>query len=290
VNDEERDEESGVYILENLRVNEVSLVDRAANGRRFLVWKRDEGSENVKDTIQAVADVATEKEATLVESVAKYELSEDAQAALVSAHRLLEGFSDEIPAEALREFGLAAASEEVEEEETVEASAELTEEAVAEPSEEEVAKSAEVEPVLKAAQDRIAELEAILKSERDEQILKADIKRASEDFGSIPGVESEALGRVINELRKAAPDSLKALETTLDRIAKAHEAGTDGAFVEVGKSTPVVESGSALDRIEQLVQERIAKGLNDDRPSAFQDVTRLHPEVYGEYYAERFNK
>ena len=283
---------SGATILEDLRVDEVSLVDRAANGRRFLVWKRDEGTKTVKDTIQAVADTATDKEEALVEGVQKYEISEDARAALVSAHRLLEGFSDEIPAEALQAFGLAAQTEADDEEEgeALEASPEASEEVIEEPSEEEVAKAVEAEPVLKAAQDRIAELEAVLKSERDEKVLKADIESVEKNFGVVPGVQSDELGKVFGELRKAAPESLKALEATFSRIAKAHQAEASGAFTEAGKATATVATGSALERIDQLVEERISKGLNNDRPSAFADVTRLHSNLYGEYVAERSTK
>ena len=104
--DEAHEPQPGITLLEDLQVHEVSLVDRAANGRRFLVWKNAKGK-NVKDSIQAVADTATDKEEAILQSVEKMAMSEDAQAALLTAHRLIEGYSDEITDEMVQAFGLS---------------------------------------------------------------------------------------------------------------------------------------------------------------------------------------
>tara|TARA_R110000823_G_scaffold189739_1_gene321551 strand:+ start:883 stop:1725 length:843 start_codon:yes stop_codon:yes gene_type:complete len=280
VQDEAHEPQPGITLLEDLQVHEVSLVDRAANGRRFLIWKNAKGK-NVKDSIQAVADTATDKEEAILQSVEKMAMSEDAQAALITAHRLIEGYSDEITDEMVQAFGLSPVAVEIEEEA-----------AIQEPVDEPIAKAEEpeIEPVLKAANDRIAELENVLKSERDERILKADVERVSVDFGSIPGVIADELGQVLSELRKAAPDALAVIEKTLTRIATAQGAEASGLLGEAGKTTAVASTGSALDRIEGLVGERIVKGLDKSRAAAFATVTRLHPELYGEYAAERLNQ
>ena len=275
----------GAYLLEDLTVDEVSLVDRAANGRRFLIWKNHPKKDRtVKDTLTAVADVATEREPELLEAVAKFDLSEDAQAALTTAHRILEGFADEIPADALTAFGLGSA-EVAKEEEPEE---EITEEPTID--EEEPVEKAEVSPVLKAAQDRIAELEAVLKAERDERVLKADGEAIAENFGGIAGVKADELAPVWGELRKAAPEALKVLETTFGRIAKAATAKAEGLLDEAGKTTSVNVAGSAWDRIEQLAQDRVRKGLNDSKAKAIDFVLKTEPQLYGEYLAERNQK
>jgi len=283
----ERPASQEATLLENLTVDEVSLVDRAANGRRFLVWKNHQRGTPMKDTLNAVAEVATEREADLIEAVAKLDLSEDAQAALTTAHRILVGFADEIPAEALSAFGLAGAPAEVAKDEP-EADAEEPEAAAIEDEPAEVEKAAdELDPVLKAANDRIAELEAVLKAERDERVLKADTESIADRFGALPGVKADELAPVWGELRKAAPDALKVIEDTFGRLTAASVAKAEGLLSETGKTTAVEAAGSAWDRIEQLAQDRVRKGLDENKAKAIDTVLKTEPKLYGEYLAER---
>jgi anti-anti-sigma factor len=172
-------ESEGPMVLEDLRVDEVSLVDRAANGRRFLIWKRNGGKHKMHDTIQAVADTATEKEEALISSVAKLEMSDDARSALTAAHRLLEGFADEIGEEALAAFAAASGiivAAPVDDPAAV-AEDELSDEVAAD---EAVIKTAEIEPILKAALDRIAELESVAKAAEAAAELTADVARCAD--------------------------------------------------------------------------------------------------------------
>lgn len=268
----------GVTILEDLRVDEVSLVDRAANGRRFLVWKRDGGNTKMKDTIQAVADTATDKEAALVEAVAKLEMSDDAREALTAAHRLLEGFSDEIGEDALGAFAAAAGIAAPAAVADDEPAADGEEVAADEPAGDDVAKA--VEPVLKAALDRIAELEAVAKAAEAEAILKADVARCASDFAPIPGADAEALGAMFGELRKAAPGSLATIETLLGRVAKAFEAKGDGLLDEVGKNTGIITGDdTALGRLTQIAEERVAKGIDPNLAAAFVAAMSANPAL-----------
>jgi hypothetical protein len=277
-------------VLEDLRVDEVSLVDRAANGRRFLIWKRNGGKHKMHDTIQAVADTATEKEEALISSVAKLEMSDDARSALTAAHRLLEGFADEIGEEALAAFAAASGiivAAPVDDPAAV-AEDELSDEVAAD---EAVIKTAEIEPILKAALDRIAELESVAKAAEAAAELTADVARCAEMFSVIPGADSDALGAMFFELRKVAPTSFATIDVLLSRAAKAFDAKTSGLLDEVGKASGVITGAdTALGRLTQIAEERVAKGIEPNLAAAFVAAMSSNPDLAERQRSEHLSK
>lgn len=81
--------------LQGLEVKEVSLVDRAANKRKFLMLKNAGGDQGMHDIVKELLETEAIDEGKLKE-ITKC-LSPEAEQAAIGALRLLQGFSDEIP-------------------------------------------------------------------------------------------------------------------------------------------------------------------------------------------------
>lgn len=95
--------------LKGLEVKEVSLVDRAANKRKFLMTKSERG-ENMHEVFKELLETEAIGEPKLAEVIKC--LSPEAQQAVTGALRLLQGFSDEIPMDVFASLmGLCAGDE-----------------------------------------------------------------------------------------------------------------------------------------------------------------------------------
>lgn len=94
--------------LRDLETKEVSLVTRAANKRTFLILKNQEGDPmDGEDILKAVLDSDIENEAQVDEVMKSAELSDQAQAAIKGALRLVAAYKDEVPAEVVNKlFGV----------------------------------------------------------------------------------------------------------------------------------------------------------------------------------------
>jgi hypothetical protein len=206
---------------------------------------------------------------------------------------LLDAFRDEIPSDTLNGLADAAGMDRYEEETNPEK------------GDEQSAKSAgdilkdtdlpeELRPTIEAlwksseaATARVAELESVLKSERDERLTKAETDRISKSYGHVPGADAPKVAALLIDIRKSNPDHAAAIEELLAATEQAMVAKSTGAFEETGVSTTEVTSGSAWGRIEGMANELVTKGDSPNRAKAIDKVLTDHPELYADYLSEK---
>ena len=291
------------YILSDLDVFEVSLVSKPANGRSFYMTKNaDEESYTMDEKLLAILETPAANEAAFdaVIEKAEHELSEDAVRAVRAALRLLDAFRDEIPSDTLNGLADAAGMDRFEEMNNPEKGHGMYDDMKkdAEPEEADVIKSADlpeelrptIEAIWKSNQEyaaRVSELENVLKSERDERLVKAETERVSKSYGHVPGAEAHKVADLLIAVRKGSPEHAEAIEELLSATEKAMVAKQDGAFEETGVSTTEVTSGSAWGRIEGKAEELVQKGEAQNRAKAIDQVLTDNPELYAEYLSEK---
>ena len=287
------------YLLHDLDVFEVSLVRKPANGRSFYMTKSaDKEIESMDDEkFMAILETPTENESKLDE-VIKEEMSHDAVRAVRAALRLLDAFKDEIPSETLAGLADAAGMDmHMEEEKAMHRMYKDDEEATPEP---EVALKSddipeELRPHIEAlwksnqeAQEKVSALEEVLKSERDEKLLRAESDRVTKEFGHVPGMDAPKLAQLLINIRKSAPDSAEGIESLLSATERAMVAKEGGAFEEAGTTvTPDPVAATAWGRIEAMATELVQKGETESRSTAIDQVLTDNPQLYADYLNEK---
>jgi phage tail tape-measure protein len=88
--------------LKNLKAREVSLVDRAAIKRRFLILKEDSA---MSDILKSVLETDLENESKVDEILKAAGIGEEAVAAVKGSMRLLTAYKDELPDDILATIG-----------------------------------------------------------------------------------------------------------------------------------------------------------------------------------------
>ena len=88
-----------ITALTELETVEVSLVPQGANlKKRFPILKKNEGT-NMSDILHAVIDAETSDDSQFANVAKSADLSEEAQAAIVGAMKILNAYSDVVPAQ-----------------------------------------------------------------------------------------------------------------------------------------------------------------------------------------------
>lgn len=289
------------FLLQDLEVFEVSLVKKPANGRTFYMRKAADEEIKMDEKILAVIDTPAENEAKL-DAVLKEEMSEDAVRAVRAALRLLDAFKDEIPSDTLAGLADAAGMDHMMEEKMLMGDEEKgykmrKGDEATEP--EALLKSAdipaELRPTIEAlwksneeSAKRVEQLEAVLKAERDEQLLASETERVEKSFSHVPGLESGKLAAMLIELRKSAPTSADGVEEVLAATEAAMVAKESGAFEEAGQSVATEPTEStAWGRVKAMASELVTKGEHDTQAQAIDDVLTRNPELYAAYLAEK---
>lgn len=285
------------YDLEDLQVFEVSLVTRPANGRAFYMTKAVDQRTNkmVNEKILALMETPIDSEDKIDAVIAKAEMSEEAVTAVRAALRLLDAFKEEIPSDTLA--GLAdAAGMDLREEESKEAEVDKEEETL-KSAEEIISKAdipADLRPTLEALwksnqeqQERVQQLEGVLKAERDERLLNEETTRIADAYSRVPGGEPAKVAQMLIDLRKAAPDSASAVEEILTATQRALVAKEDGAFEEAGVSTVDATPGDSWGKIKAMAAELVTKGESESQAKAVDQVLTDNPELYAAYLAEK---
>lgn len=286
------------YLLSDLDVFEVSLVSKPANGRSFYMTKNADEESTMDEKILAILETPAANEAAFDAVIQKEELSEDAVRAVRAALRLLDAFRDEIPSDTLNGLADAAGMDRFEEENNPEKGYGMDMKKEEVPETAEVIKSADIpeelrptiEAIWKSNEEyaaRVSELENVLKSERDERLVKAETERVSKSYGHVPGAEAHKVADLLIAVRKGNPEHADAIEELLSATEKAMVAKEDGAFEETGVSTTEVTSGSAWGRIEGKAEELVQKGEAQNRAKAIDQVLTDNPELYAEYLSEK---
>ena len=135
--------------------------------------------------------------------------------------------------------------------------------------------------------ERVGQLESVLKEERDKRLLDLEVERISKEYSHVPGVESEKLAGALIELRKNAPEQVELLEGILASTETALVAKASGAFEETGKTVAKSAPEGAWENIQSKAAELIAKGEQDNRAKAIDQVLQDNPELYKEYLTEK---
>ena len=286
------------YDLEDLQVFEVSLVNKPANGRAFYMTKAADKGNNqmVNEKILALMETPLDSEDKIDAMISKAEMSEDAVAAVRAALRLLDAFKDEIPSDTLTGLAAAAGMDmHMEEEREMEDEADKGYHDM-DKTEEMISKAdipEDLRPTLEALwksnqeqQERVKQLEGVLKAERDERLLNEETERISKAYSRVPGGEPSKVAQLLIDLRKAAPDSASAVEEILTATQRALVAKED-AFEEAGANVVESAPGDTWGKIQAMASERVTKGLVENHAKAVDQVLTENPELYAAYMAEK---
>jgi hypothetical protein len=286
------------FLLSDLDVFEVSLVNKPANGRSFYMTKSADEESKMDEKLLAILETPAADEGKLDEFISKAEMSEDAVRAVRAALRLLDAFKDEVPSDTIRGLAEAAGMDAMEEKMDEDDAEKGKHDMYKADEETEVLKSAELPEEIKPALEalwksneeyaqRVSELESVLKSERDARLVKSETERVSKSYGHVPGADAEKVAGLLIEIRKGNPDHASAIEELLSATEQAMVAKSDGAFEETGVSSTEVTTGSAWGRIEGKADELIQKGEAPNRAKAIDQVLTDNPELYAEYLSDK---
>ena len=300
--------------LTDLETVEVSLVDKGANRRTFAIRKSENDKMNL---IDAILQAPFEKSDELIERLQKAELSEQAAEGVKSALQLLSAFQEELPESLMNELmGMIGMSEEKAEDEdekadepAEEATEEVAEEAAADEEDEEKTDKMEdedeeeededkmkkrlaalpkdvrgmVEQLWKSNRSEIAKREVLqleIKKAKEEKRLGDFIKKARDNFSSLPA-KPEELGAFMSKLDgKAAAFAQSLLKSANEMIAKG------GVTSEIGNSTSDAQQIDSISKAEQMAAE-IVKSDGVSLAVAKGRVWKNNPGLYAEYQQEK---
>ena len=304
-------------LLRKLDVRAVSLVDRPANRRKFLLFKRDapEGAEGVRLMPLAFTEKSCEtlnerlnkspkgEDAVLseLESLSKAagkELTEENKAAAATILRAAGHADYSNPKAAAGQlaalFGFEVKKAEEKPPLTIEKKADPA--APSLPAElEEIAKSDPGKAALlaKAAQESPAAFALLMKSEQEKATLQKSVNELTEknrdseaikkaEGLNLAGVEKTKLASVIKSLDAAGlSDSVLPIMTALNKQVQ-----TSVLFTESG-SGHVSQAGSALAKMEEMVGSMIQKDGKLTRELALVKIAESNPDLYQQYMAEK---
>ena len=212
--------------LKELETHEVSLVDRPANRRTFLVLKNEtslKGEKDMEDKILSLLDTPFENEEQYLETLKKNEMSDDAIQAIAAAMRLLKPHQETLTGEninVVKELLGIEEEEQATEGDENDADTELNIDEVPEDV------RAQVEGLFKSQSEAIQKAEEL---EKEINVMKAEknraefIEKAESNFSSVPGTTAVDLGELLQELTIAAPEAAGKIEAILESVNKAME-------------------------------------------------------------------
>jgi len=279
--------EETVNTLIDLDTVEVSLVDRGANQRVFAIRK----AEQMNDIIKDIIDVPLEQETEVVEALVSKELTDDARHGLIGAMRIVQAYKDEA---GMREALVALATlldfEKPEEEETPMAQEDVEMEKSSEDSinmndiPDEV--RAQVENLWKANEEAVkkaAELEEVLKAERDERLTKEFIAKAAESYGNIPGHTADELGLMVKSLHTHDEEAAKKIEGLLKTVSQV--ISKSELFVEAGVTVQDQGVKDPLNQLDSLAQKHRSENPGVSYAKAYDVVMKSDEgrKLYTEY-------
>jgi Skp family chaperone for outer membrane proteins len=279
--------EETVNTLIDLDTLEVSLVDRGANQRVFAIRK----AEQMNDIIKDIIDVPLEQETEVVEALVSKELTDDARHGLIGAMRIVQAYKDEA---GMREALVALATlldfEKPEEEETPMAQEDVEMEKSSEDSinmndiPDEV--RAQVENLWKANEEAVkkaAELEEVLKAERDERLTKEFVAKAAESYGNIPGHTADELGLMVKSLHTHDAEAAQKIEGLLKTVSQV--ISKSELFVEAGVTVQDEGVKDPLNQLDALAQKHRSENPGVSYAKAYDVVMKSDEgrKLYTEY-------
>lgn len=282
-----------------IRPMRVSIVDRPANKRKFLITKsKDEG--RMDEIIQIITETEGDNEEALVEALKAADKDAGTIDAVTSIYRTLSAFRDSITERDLNEIAKSlkydvedrpteAAPAEESVTETVEAEAEAVEEETVEKAEEAVEDVEVVETVV-ADSDSVEEAEEVSKSSEEIDALRGRVQeletktRRDELYKLIAGLR---VGKTEDEL----VDVLKAVEesgsdvTPIVEVFRAADANVRASLGEIGSDMPGEVSADTWRKLEGRAREIMRDA---EKPISFAHAIKRagdeNPELMKEYY------
>jgi len=258
--------------LSDVEVEEVSLVKRPANKKKFFLAKKERvNMANLTTAILAMPEESKEE----IAEVLKQELSKEAAQVLGDVKKLLEAVKDELSPELMDRLAesLGLQSERRREEEKEE-----------KPEEEEAMKEADLfkseNPEVIALFKKHQELEALYKAELHEKKKAQYIAKAEKEFPSIPGSKSDELGLLLSEVNDLSPKHAEKLEGVFKSMHAFSKESS--AFKELGTVAASNGAESAEHQLESLTKARIAK-TGEGYAEAYTEVLAERPDLYTEY-------
>jgi hypothetical protein len=265
-----------IHQLSELEPLEISLVDRAANRRPFLMLKSNKQTSDIADgdismfekiKSKIIKDDSLDKEIEVI-------IKEEAEKEVVSEDEAKP--AEEAIVEAKEADAEAEAEEEVKDEEPAEEKVEKAEDALeAAPQDlkEELEKMKKAE---KTAIEKADKLEKLLKKEVDEKEDKMFLQKA-EQFSYLP-IAANDFGLILKSAYHSLPEKhFEALESVL----KAANKNSEAFLSEEGSSAPV-EAKSAKDQLDEH-SRRIAKEDKVSFHQGFAKASKEYPELLQHY-------
>ena len=298
-----------ITALTDLETVEVSLVPAGANlKKRFPIMKRNEEG-SMSDILHAVIDAQTSDESHFDKVAKSANLSEEAAAAVKGAMKILNAYSDMIPAEQAlavvsEGLGVKKATEFEEGKESEGTTIADEEEDEAEKAKKENPDSLQksldaLDPAIreqvtalwKSQKEAIAKadkLEKSLAKERDERVRKEFISKAQTEFRFVPGKSPEELGLMLKSLYAMDSQIAKDIEGIFKSVSAMVEKGD--LLDELGSSmTGEAASGSAYSKLDNIAKSRVAKS-DESYAKAFEKAMRDNPGLYTDYLNEQANQ
>ena len=278
--------------LSDLKVVEVSLVPKAANKKKFLLFKSETevtDMPNMEEILKAVLETELDNDEE-VDKVLKASLSDKAANAVKGALRLLGAYKDELPKDIMKTlaglagYGYPAPAGKAQKEEKTVSGKPITKENGSIDLE---SVPEEVRPAITAlwkenqeAVKKAAELEKALTEEHDHQMIREFIVKANE-FKGLP-IKPEEFGPVLKSIAEKDPEAY----AKLDEVLKAaDEAAIQAKLLEeLGASG--VSPSSSMGKIEAMAATVVEKDASMTREQAMDKVLMEHPELYNEYRTE----
>lgn len=284
--------------LTSLKVGEVSLVQRAANQRRFLLLKADDGNgdEGRMNEIISVIQTPVEVDEKAEELMKQANLSEATRDMLRASLRLSNAFRKEVPVDLFRQLAalLGFGESQVDEDEHKEVDEGMPEEKVASAiTKEDLDKlPAEMRPFVetlwKQQEEAVKKAEALekaLNDQRDRQALREAIAKA-DSFKALP-IKADEFGPVLKALADKAPEEMAKVEEVLKAADEALRQSS--IFKELGsdaKGGP--GTGGAWSKIEAAAAQIVQKAESSmTKEQAIAKVLAENPALYQEYLGER---
>lgn len=295
--------------LRHVKTAEVSIVDRAANKRRFLLTKNEEGADMPQDNENSLlSPVMLDLIDTEVTGEDKMEelfksLDPEATNAVRGAMRMLQSFRDDLPQDVLSHIAKAGDFPEFMKEKTKKRKEKMAKNqdgdtpAKDTPKVDDLPQEAQV--LFKAQNDKLEEMQKSLvetqdinkslatqlREERDARLNREYVAKA-EGYASLPGVKADEFGLVLKSLADKAPEEVEKIETVLK--AAVEVISKSDAFSEVG-TDGATGGATSWDRVEASARELVQKGEFTTMPEAIDHLLVKDPTLYDAYNREKAN-
>jgi hypothetical protein len=274
--------------LKNLRTLEVSLVGTPANRRKFLLTKSmddDEGSDDMDDELivalkEALALLSPYREkgcSELMMGMEKMVAGEEWPFAMKMSPSPVDVH---VPSTELEKGEAGPQETNVEKEDEPRMDDKKLDLTTLPPE-----VQAQIDSLFKSQEEAVrkaAELEAVLKEERDKRLTEEALAIAK-GFSNLP-INAEEFGPVVKALREKAPQEWAEVCKALTAADKA--IGEGKLFDEVGTTTSP-KASSVMGQINALADGLVQKSeIKLTREQAIDQVLKSNPDLYNEYLKE----